>query len=236
MIVKKSVRQFLLLSLFTLACSASWAQVSLGVRGGANFATFAVSGDDQDFPFKPKAGLNFALLFNLPISGSTSIQIEPGFSQRGARISEKSEQLINSQQVKIDINGKLLVNYIEMPILFQYRPQLGKLQGLLSIGPEVRLMTGNIRAKSRSKVYVDGELVSDTSEDESYGSSDDTNKFDFGLVGGAGVAYPLGTIKVFAEGRYHFGLRNLASDSGDDSKVHNRGASAHIGILVPIGK
>ncbi len=234
--MKKSLRQFFILPICFLATTVSWAQVSLGVRGGANFATFAVEGDDPEFPFKPKAGLNFALLFNLPISGSTSIQIEPGFSQRGARISEKSEQLINSQQVKIDINGKLLVNYIEMPILFQYRPQLGKLQGLLSIGPEVRLMTGNIRAKSRSKVYVDGDLVSDTNEDDSYGSSDDTNKFDFGLVGGAGVAYPLGTLKVFAEGRYHFGLRNLASDSGDDSKVHNRGASAHIGILVPIGK
>jgi len=227
--MKKSVRQFLLLSLCSLAGSVSWAQVSLGVRGGANFATFAVSGDDQDLPFKPKAGLNFAILFNLPLSTSTSIQIEPGFSQRGTRISENSNQLINSQQVKIDIKGKLLVNYIEMPILFQYKPQLGKLEGLLSIGPEVRLMTGNIRAKSRSKVYVDGDLVSDTSED-------DSNKFDFGIVGGAGVAYPLGAIKVFAEGRYHFGLRNLSSYSGDDSKVHNRGASAHLGILVPIGK
>ena len=37
--MKKSVRQFLLLSLCSLAGSVSWAQVSLGVRGGANFAT-----------------------------------------------------------------------------------------------------------------------------------------------------------------------------------------------------
>lgn len=235
--MKKSVRQLLLVSLCSLATTVSWAQVSLGLRGGANFATFAVKGDDQDFPFKPKTGLNFAILFNLPVSASTSIQIEPGFSQRGAGIYSKSDQLINNQQVKVQIEGKLLVNYIEMPILFQYRPKLGRLEGLLSIGPEVRLMTGNIRAKSKSKVYVDGVLVSDEREDESYGSADDTHKFDYGIVGGAGLAYPLGIVKVFAEGRYHLGLRNLASsDGGDDSKVHNRGASAHIGILVPIGK
>ncbi|MCF2445727.1 PorT family protein [Dyadobacter sp. CY345] len=235
--MRKSLRQIFILSICFLATTVSWAQVSLGVRGGANFATFAVEGDDQEFPFKPKTGLNFAILFNLPLGASTSIQIEPGFSQRGARISAKTNEFFNNQQIKAEIDGKLLVNYIEMPVLFQYRPKLGKLEGLLSIGPEVRLMTGNIKAKSSSKVYIDGVLVSDTSEDESYGSGDDTQKFDFGMVGGAGLAYPLGIVKVFVEGRYHFGLRNLATtDDGDDSKVHNRGASAHIGILVPIGK
>ena len=236
--MKKSSQVSLTILFFLfIFSSVTTAQISVGLRGGVNFANFSVEGSDQDFPFKAKTGLNFAVLFNLPISASTSIQFEPGFSQRGARISAKIDQFANNQQIRVEVKGKLLVNYIEMPVLFQYKPKLGKLEGILSLGPELRLMTNNMRAKSSSKAYVNGELVSETSEDETYGSGDDTHKFDYGIVGGAGVSYPLSSLKVFAEGRYHFGLRNLATSvDGDDSKVHNRGASVHLGILVPIGK
>ncbi|WP_171036577.1 porin family protein [Dyadobacter sediminis] len=234
--MKKSVFQLSVLLICCFSASVTRAQLSLGLRAGVNFANLAVT-DEESFPFKPKAGLSFALLFHLPLGTSTAIQIEPGFSQRGGRISTKTSEFINNQQVKADIKGKLLVNYIELPVLFQYKPKLGKMEGLLSIGPEFRLMTGNVRAKSSSRVYVDGVLISSTSGDESYASGNDTRKFDFGLSGGAGLAYPLGTVKVFAEGRYHLGLANLATPiDGDNSKVHNRGASVHIGVLVPVGK
>lgn len=234
--MKRAVLQLSLVFICCFSASVSWAQLSLGLRTGVNFANLAVT-DEESFPFKPKSGLSFALLFNLPLGASTAIQIEPGFSQRGARISTKTNDFINNQQIKAEVEGRLLINYIEVPVLFQYKPKLGKMEGLLAIGPELRLMTGNLRAKSSSKVYVDDVLVADTSGDESYGSGNDTRKFDFGLVGGAGLAYPLRTIKVFAEGRYHLGLANLATPiDGDQSKVHNRGASVHIGVLVPVGK
>jgi hypothetical protein len=234
--MKKSTR--LLLSVLCLLAFSfnSRAQVSVGLRGGVNFANFIVKDDSQDYPFKAKTGLNFAVLFNLPLSASTSIQFEPGFSQRGAKISEKLDELVNGQQIKVEVKGKMLVNYIEMPVLFQYKPQFGKLQGIFSLGPDVRLMTGNLKTESSSKAYINGELIDESNGNESY-SSDDARKFDYGLVGGVGLSYPLGAIKVFAEGRYHFGLRNLATSvDGDDSKVYNRGAAIHIGILVPVGK
>ncbi|WP_161597165.1 porin family protein [Dyadobacter flavalbus] len=234
--MKKTVLQLSLLIFCCFSTADSWAQLSLGLRTGINFANLAVT-DEESFPFKPKSGLSFALLFHLPLGASTAIQIEPGFSQRGGRISTKTNEFINNQQIKADIEGKLLVNYIEMPVLFQYKPKLGKMEGLLSIGPEFRLMTGNLRAKSSSRVYVDGVLITSTSGDESYASGNDTRKFDIGLAGGAGLAYPLGTVKFFAEGRYHLGLANLATPiEGGNSKVHNRGASVHIGVLVPVGK
>ncbi|WP_031527432.1 porin family protein [Dyadobacter crusticola] len=234
--MKTSVRQFLLLVFCLFAGSASWAQTSIGLRAGSNFANFAVQ-DDENYPFRPKPGLSFAVLFNLPMSATTSIQLEPGFSQRGTRIRMKSEEMVNNQTVKIDVKGNLSVNYIELPILFQYRPKLGKLEGLFSIGPEVRLLMGNLKTKSTSKLYIDNELIASESRDETYSFGEDSRKFDFGMVGGAGLAYPLGALKIFAEGRYHFGLRNLATSvDGDNTKVYNRGASAHIGVLVPVGK
>ncbi|WP_439558172.1 porin family protein [Dyadobacter sp.] len=234
--MKKSLCPFLLLVLCSFAGSASWAQMGVGLRAGSNFANFVVQ-DDQNYPFKPKPGLNFAILFNFPVGPATSIQLEPGFSQRGTRVRMKSEDLINGQQLKVDIKGTLSVNYIELPILFQYRPKLGKLEGLFSIGPEVRLLAGNLKAKSTSKAYVDGELIASESQDETYSFGEDSRKFDFGAVGGAGLAYPIGALRIFAEGRYHLGLRNLAtSDDGDDAKLYNRGASAHIGVLFQVGK
>ncbi|WP_159468434.1 porin family protein [Dyadobacter sp. 3J3] len=215
------------------------AQMSVGLRAGANFANLAVQDDTgQEYPFKAKTGLNFAVLFNVPIGRTTSIQFEPGFSQRGTRISETVSQVINNQDAKVELRAKLLINYIEMPVLFQFKPKLGKIEGIFSIGPEFRLLTNNLKQKSSVKSYLDGKLISEENDESSYSFGEGSRKFDYGILGGVGVAYPLGILKIFAEGRYHFGLRNLATpiDGDDNSKVHNRGASVHLGILVPVGK
>lgn len=228
-----------ILSCLLIFSSISQAQVSVGLRAGANFANLAVEDESgQEYPFKAKTGLNFAVLFNLPIGSTTSIQFEPGFSQRGTKISETVSQVINNQQAKAEVKAKLLINYIEMPILFQFKPKLGKIEGILSIGPELRLLTNNLKQKSSVKSYLDGKLISEEKDESSYSFGEGSRKFDYGVLGGVGLAYPLGNLKIFAEGRYHFGLRNLATpiDADDNSKVHNRGASVHLGVLVPIGK
>ena len=97
------------------------------------------------------------------------------------------------------------------------------------------MLTNNLK---QSSVKSYGKLISEENQEDSYGFGEGSRKFDYGIPGGVGVGYPLGNLKIFAEGRYYFGLRNLATrvDADDDSKVYNRGASVHLGTLVPIGK
>lgn len=238
--MKKSARLFLPVLFCLFASSSSWAQMSVGLRTGVNLSTFSYEEEQpyDDSPgFKTRAGFNFAVLFNYALSPSMSIQVEPGFSQRGAKTDNTIETVQNSQRYKIESKGKVIANYIELPILFQYKPQFGKLEGIVSFGPELRYLTTPLKFKSTTKTYVNGELISNEKGDESLSGDDGIRKFDIGLVAGVGVAYPIGSLKVFGEARYHFGINNLVGHfDGAESKLYNRGASINVGVLLPVGK
>jgi hypothetical protein len=231
--MKKSLGMFPPVLLFALLTTASQAQMSIGLRGGANFASLSVD-DVPSASFEPRTRPCFALLFNFPLSPSTSIQIEPGFSQRGAKGSSDASITMDNQTYRVVGKSKLMLDYIEMPVLFQYKPKLGKLEGIFSLGPEVRLLTAPVKVKANIKIFVDGVLEDEMTEEASASGEEGFRKFDFGMVGGAGIACPLGTLKIFAEGRYHYGLKDLSKDN--EYKVYNRGASVHAGVLLPVGK
>ena len=242
--MKKSARLFfpVLFSLF--AGSSSWAQMSVGLKSGVNLSNFSFdeesydSGFSGDSPgFKTRTGFNFAVLFNYALTPTMSIQVEPGFSQRGARIDETDETVLSGQRYRIEGKGKVIANYIEMPVLFQYKPQFGKLEGILSFGPELRYLTSPLKFKSTVKTYLNGELVSEEKDNQSLSGNDGIRKFDIGLVAGVGAAYPIGSVKIFGEARYHFGINNLVGHfDGNESKLYNRGASINVGVLLPVGK
>lgn len=218
------------------ALSVSHAQMHVGLRAGANLSTLAMENADGA-AFKTRVSPNVAVLFNYQINPSFSIQAEPGFSQRGARIEDNTAFTDNNENFRYELRGKTILNYLEMPVLAQYRPSLGKLEGIVSLGPEARVLAKPQLLEGTSKMYVNGQLVEEGSSEHALDGGDGARKFDFGLVGGVGLAYPVGKLRIFAEARYHFGLLNLYRQTGeDDVKVYNRAASVSAGVLVPVGK
>ena len=213
---------------FLIFCAPSYAQYHIGVRGGVNFAKF---GPANVIDFKVHVRPSVAVILNKPLNSAFSIQLEPGFSGRGARYDGEMEYVSNNVDVRQVESGKIFANYIEMPILLQYRASLGVFDLLLSAGPDVKVLTGKGRVKGSAKVYQNGVLVVDTDLDEKPDGLNSVRNIDYGLTGGAGLTYPLKNLKLFAEARYHLGLRKIIS-SGFHS--NNRGLSAHAGILFPI--
>lgn len=234
--MKDLVRLFLSFLLLIFFIPTSHAQMSVGLRGGVNFANLSLK-ELSESTFKTYTRPSFAVLFNYALNPSMSIQIEPGFSQRGTKISDDASIINNNQNLRVVSKGDISANYVEVPILFQYKPKLGKLEGILSIGPELRLLTTSVKTRLNTKVFINGQLIQDRMEEVSSSGNNSFRNFDFGIVGGAGIAYPVGLLKIFAEGRYHFGLNNLSGDREDNElKIHNRGASIQLGVLVPIRK
>jgi hypothetical protein len=227
--MKKSSCLWLTLTALILIPSLnSYAQLTVGIRGGVNFAVWT----EPIVPYIPRKGANFALLFNKRLSPILSIQIEPGFSQRGARFDDISdERPINGILVRSESVGDVSFNYFELPVLFQYKPKIGKLEGIISLGPELRFRAGAAKSQYMDKIYENGVLARDQSGKRSF--TKDLRDFDYGLAGGAGLAYPLHSIKIFTEARYHLGLRKIYTH---EINLYNRGASVHLGILVPIEK
>lgn len=227
--MKKTV-QFSILSaaLFLLICPTALSQINVGVRAGVNLSNFRPNLID----YKPKPGINAALLLNIPFNRYLSMQVEPGFSQRGSKIDLDGMVLIDGTWQKNEVSGKIMLNYIEVPLLLQYKPKIWKLEGIVSFGPEFRFRVGSQTVKATQRQYKDGAVVSETHYDEDMARSNVYRSFDYGLTGGAGAAYPLQFGRVFIEARYHLGLRQL----GPNVEMHNRGMSVHAGILIPLKK
>lgn len=229
--MKKTVQfSFLSAAILLLLCQNAVAQINVGVRAGVNVSNFR----PNVFGYDSKTGLNVALLLNMPINRYLGLQVEPGFSQRGAKLDLDGQFLADGVWQRNQIFGKISTGYLELPLLLQYKPRLGKFEGIVSFGPELRFQVGAQTLKATTRYYKDGVLTEDTySEyDLDFNQRNGYRAFDFGLTGGAGIAYPLQFGKIFTEARYHLGLRKLSSNS----ELHNRGMSVHVGILVPLKK
>ena len=216
-------------TLIFISAAQSQAQYSVGIRGGINFANFKPG---AIFEYDARVGANVALLFNKPVNSFLSIQVEPGFSQRGARYENSNEGPLNGSILKNEETGKFLLNFIELPVLLQWKPRIGKFTGIVSLGPELRYRVGNAKLKYTSKITYDGVVSKDESGvvnmEEGFGQ----RAFDYGVAGGAGISYPIKSLTIFGEARYHLGLRPLV----EDLKMYNRGSSIHLGVQVPMGK
>lgn len=218
---------FLIAALFCSLATQSRAQSLVGLRGGVNFANFKPG---EIFYYDSRTGANVALLFNKPLKAGFSIQVEPGFSQRGARYETATEGLLNGSVLRIEEKGSFRMNLIELPILLQWKPTIGNLTGIVSLGPEFRYRVGHARWKYTSKISSGGVVSKDESDIVNLDTGFGEKAFDYSLVGGLGIGYPIKSLTVFGEARYHLGLRSLL----EDVKMYHRGPSVSLGVLVPM--
>ena len=162
--------------------NAQGTHVEFGVKAGVNIATLS-SSDNTDF--KSKAGLNVGGLAHIHISRFFAIQPEVVYSQQGAKVT-----VVNTE-------FKYKVNYINIPVLFQYMAGNGF---RLQTGPQLGLLTsaeveaGNTTTKNKN----------------------DYNSADFSWAFGLGY---LSKAKLGFDARYNVGISDIVKSSS--VKVRN---------------
>lgn len=129
----------LILSLYLIAGSLtlSYAQspISIGLKGGLNFANF--SGDNVNTD--GRTGINFGAFGTYSIQETFGITAEINYAQKGAKTTA----------------SKLNINYLEIPVHFSYFLGKGKLRPKLMAGPYLgflmnsELQTGNVKVNSK---------------------------------------------------------------------------------------
>lgn len=125
-----------------------------------------------------------------------------------------------------ELEGQFKMDYIEIPLTAMFRLPVGP---YLFAGPAVAIETG-----------CDVELSFDDSTFETGCDSPDAEfprkKTDFSLVGGAGFEFPVGPGRILVEGRYIYGLNNIADDDADPSaEFKHRTWAVFAGFAIPIG-
>ncbi|ANH81971.1 hypothetical protein A8C56_14230 [Niabella ginsenosidivorans] len=116
----------------TLSGSAM-AQVEIGIRAGANFSNAAIKSGSNDWDTKLQPGWHAGLTFDIPVADEFYVQPGALYSSKGFKL--ESNGAVNSET-------KFNASYIEVPVNFLYKPEVGNGNLLLGVGPYLGIGLG----------------------------------------------------------------------------------------------
>jgi hypothetical protein len=186
------------------SASAASAQLVIGAKLGATFSKVDVDDDETNESRLTSFGGGGFIRFGL---GGLSIQPEILALTKGTEFDSSG-----------DDDGKIKLDYVEIPILVRFG--LGQLY--LMAGPSIGFDIG-------CEIEAEG-LDSSFDCDEAGADVFDRSKTDFGLTGVAGFELGIGPGSLFVEGRYTHGLSDL--DKSDQFKAQNRSFGVFAGFSI----
>ena len=199
------------LMIVTLAviCAAAVLPQSLaagfGIKGGYALSKFSVEGGGFLNLPSPVGGVFFSLKL-----GPLAIQPEALYVRMGGKVGDSSNRL------------EWRFDYIQVPVLLKFSViPLGPIRPVIYAGGY-----GSYLFKARGVTVVDGTAQTPVDMSEDY------QKYDYGVVGGAGIEFKLPGIMISVEGRYNYGLMNIWKPLGPDDPTSwkNRSMMALLGI------
>ncbi len=185
-------------------------EVSIGVKGGVNFAK--LQGDDIE-DADGRTGFHLGAIVEIPISEKFSIQPEVMYSQQGLQ-SESTEN-------GVDFESTLKLDYINVPVMAKYFVTDAF---SVEVGPQF-----GFRAKAEQEFEVtnnDGGV--DFDFDSTTNIEDEIAAFDLGAA--AGIGYELNS-GLFFQARYIIGLSNV-DDSDEDGAFEDDLTNSNLQLSV----
>jgi hypothetical protein len=203
------MKRLIIVSLAVLCVAALLPQTlsaGFGIKGGYSLSKFSLSGTEAP-PFtnlgSPVGGIYFSLKL-----GPLAIQPEVLYVRMGAEYEVDED---NSLEYRFD--------YIQVPVLLKLSViPMGPIRPVIYAGGY-----GSYLLKAKGVMTVGG-----VPEEEDLGEM--FEKYDYGVVGGAGIEFKLPGISISIEGRYNYGLKNVLTDPGDGESVKNRSMMVLVGI------
>ncbi len=142
--LKKLLFGGLLFTAFSLTALQSNAQAGrFGVNAGVNFSN--ITGKDADNVMgngSLKTGFQAGITYDIGIADDFVIQPGLSFVQNGAKYKYEGtlEEMVG--------NPSIHLNYLQLPVTFQYQPELGNGHLLLGVGPYVGMGVGKVKYAS----------------------------------------------------------------------------------------
>ena len=218
-------------ALFLLITQTSFAQVHVGIRGGANwgFASKPAYLGSLTPTLHPSAGPTGAIFLDIPVSDRVSFRPEIAYVQKGFVVREGLDISLGGFSLPIGARIAYQSKNLEVPLLLKLNLSDGPVQPYVIAGPSVSYaLNGRVRTRATALFSTQPYDV-----DLNYGNM--LNRWDFGAVGGLGLAMDVGAGKFFIEGRYTHGFTRQVQVPIVNVDVRNRGIAASIGYSFPIG-
>ena len=180
----------ILASTLRVSAQSSGSNLHLGARAGVNISNLV--SDDNTSTTGSKAGLNAAVILEIPIVPVFSVQPEVQFSQKGFK---RSGSFLSSPY-----EYKLTSNFIEIPVLAKIRPS--KNFGIL-VGPQYSFL-----ASTSTKFNVSNTTYENLVKE-------DVDNFRKNILGGV-IGVEVSTGPLFFDLRYS---RDFQNNNGDGTST-----------------
>lgn len=223
-------------AMFLLFATMVNAQFSLGIRGGVHFAKADYGdeveyNDDREFLVGPQA----ALMFEWRIADYFALQAEPGYIQKGEKLHFGEAGPDDQGHITtLDAYLRTRLHYLTLPVLAKGIVGSDNFRFYAIGGPEVGYaVSGRYETEF---TMTNGQEITENAEGDIDFEEDGIDRFDVGLIFGAGVEAKIGLGSIVLDGRYNLGLYDIDRDKGSEGETFNRGFGFNLGYLMPIGQ
>jgi hypothetical protein len=206
--------------------SGMYAQVSVGVKIGANLADTRVNGSISNLTPEQTTytGFTAGIVGEIPVKDALSFRPEINYIQKGFTVAKTFDVQLLGIDMPLGAKARTRVNYIEVPLLLKYSlgNEIAKVYAIA--GPSVAYAT-SASLRPVATLIFDFNLpqVNINLNDDIY------QRWELSANVGAGGEVKTGNGKLFADARYNLGLTNMLNNPIVDLKIRNQGFNISAG-------
>lgn len=194
---------------------AGFSQIHIGVYGGLNNSKLA--GDAPPFAsYKSLPGLSAGLKFDVNLSSSVRLSIQPSFAQEGTKVFYQ----VATQEDPVD-SIRIRLNYFSVPLLLEINSTSKHFYAIGGFEAGVLL---------NSKMQISG-------NEQNF--KEPIAQLNIAMQFGAGYRIPIGPGHLIIEIRYAQGLVNLTDEAPESTvipRVKTSGMKIFTGFEIPLAK
>jgi len=227
-----TTKRFFGTAIVLLMTTFTFAQVSLGLKAGVNYAN--ISTPDLSIVGIPNSNANrsftFGAVADIGIKNGFSIQPELNFSKKGFEISQGIPLELLNVNLPVGVKAITDLNYLEVPLLGKYSFGNDKVGAYVVAGPTMGYATSG-RFKTAASFIIDINVVNRKFDLDALNIS----RMDVGGTIAAGGTLNVGSTKLFLDARYTHGFKKLDNVPVIDLDFRNTNFAITTGFLIPIG-
>lgn len=220
----KMKKGLLLFAAITFVAIGSLQAQGFGIRGGLNLQN--LNGKDDGKSREMDLATRFHIGVDYQMEVAPDFYLAPGllFSTKGAK-TEDSRSVFGAD---FSSTTNISLNYLEVPINFIYKPELGAGKLIVAFGPYLAYGIGG-KIKTENSVSSGGDSVTEKEEEDvNFGSGDEDHFKPFDMGANIGFGYELSgglSLKLNAQ----LGLANIMIDGDSDNSMKNTGFGLSVG-------
>lgn len=209
----------------------------LGLKGGLSIPNLSGGGGNPlSQNYSSRLAANFGLLADFSLHNNLSLQVELNYAGQGGKRDgvqpitnlppELAQMVPPGSYLYANFKNKAILDYLELPVMakltwgqrFQFYVNAGPYLGYLLHAKEKTSGTSFIYADSQGQqpIAVQGQQLPAQSFDGTTDVTSSIKRWNLGITGGAGIAYPLcKRNKLFFDARFEYGFLNIQKYSSD---------------------